>query len=121
MVVLGEMFLDKGKETRKRQIRELAMNVRERLKIPVITSDEIKTRFFFGYRQAVKLLTYAAIVVCIYVAVFSFQDVILNFLGGEIHKKVRVISAIGVALFVPLVGYRASPVTGLLLKLIGID
>ena len=121
LVVLGEMFLDKGKETRKRQIRELAMNVRERLKIPVITSDEIKTRFFFGYRQAVKLLTYAAIVVCIYVAVFSFQDVILNFLGGEIHEKVRVISAIGVALFVPLVAYLYSTVTGLLLKLIGID
>jgi len=121
LVVLGEMFLDKGQETRKRQIRELAMNVRERLKIPVITSDEIKGRFFFGYRQAIKLLTYAAIVVCIYVAVFASQDIILNFLGGEMHEKIRVISAISVALFVPLVAYLYSTVTGLLLKLIGVD
>jgi hypothetical protein len=121
LVVLGDIFLDKGHEARKRQARELALNVRERFKIPVVTSDEIRSRFFFGPRQALKLATFALAVLCIYAAVFMSQDVILNFLGGPMHQNVKVISAICVVLFVPLVAYLYGTVTGLLLKLVGVD
>jgi len=121
LVVLGEMFLDKGHEARKRQARELALNVRERFKVPVVTSDEIRSRFFFGPRQAVKLVTFALAAVCIYAAVFMYQDGILNFLGGPMHQNAKVISAICVVLFVPLVAYLYGTVTGLLLKLVGVD
>ena len=121
LVVLGDVFLDKGHEARKRQARELALAIRERFKIPVVTSDEIKSRFFFGPRQAVKLVTCALAAACIYVWVFSSQDVILNFLGGPMHQNAKIISAICVALFVPLVAYLYGTVTGLLLQLVGID
>jgi hypothetical protein len=121
LVVLGDIFLDKGHEARKRQARELALNIRERLKVPVVTSDEIQSRFLFGPRQALKLVTFALATLCIYAAVFMSQDAILNFLGGPMHQNVKVISAICVVLFVPLVAYLYGTVTGLLLKSVGVD
>ena len=121
LVILGDLFLDKGAETRKRQTRELGLTIRERLKAAVITVDELQSRFMFGKKQALKALLYAAAIVCLYALVFHFQDPILNFLGGELHAKWKWVGAITVVVFVPLVAYTYSTVTGLLLKLIDID
>jgi len=121
LVVLGDLFLDKGPETRKRLTREMALNLRERLKAAVITVDELESRFLFGKKQAVKALGYAAAVACLYMLVFHFQEPILNFLGGEMHAKWKWLASIFVALFVPLVAYAYGTVAGLVLKLIDID
>jgi hypothetical protein len=121
LVVLGDLFLEKGHEARTRLIRELSLAIRERLKAPIITADEMRSRFLFGKKQAIKLLGFTALVICIYTLVFSFQKPILNFLGGEIHEQWKWLASIAVALFVPFVAYCYSAVTGLILKLIGID
>jgi hypothetical protein len=121
LVVLGDLFLNKGAETRKRQTREMGLTLRERLKAAVITVDELESRFLFGKKQAVKALLYGAAVACLYALVFYFQDPILNFLGGEMHAKWKWLASIFVALFVPLVAYAYGTVTGLVLKLIDID
>jgi len=121
LVALGDLFLEKGKEARQRNTRELALVIRERLKVPVITCEEMASRFLFRKKQALKLAFYAAVVACIYAVVFSFQDPILNFLGGEMHADWKWIAPVAVFLFVPFVAYCYSNVTGLLLKLIGID
>jgi hypothetical protein len=121
LVVLGNLFLQKGNEARMRMMRELSLAIHERLKAPVITADEMKARFLFGKRQAMRLLVFTAMVICIYALVFSFQGPIMNFLGGELHDQWRWLASIVVALFVPFVAYCYSTVTGLLLKLIGID
>jgi len=121
LVVLGDLFLNKGAETRKRLTREMALTLRERLKAAVITVDELESRFLFGKKQALKAVIYAAVVVCLYALVFHFQDPILNFLGGEMHAEWKWLAAIFVAFFVPLVAYTYGTVTGLVLKLIDID
>ncbi|MEE8432138.1 MAG: cytidylate kinase family protein [Candidatus Desulfatibia sp.] len=121
LVVIGDIFLSKGHETRQRQTRELALAVREQLKTPVITADELQARFLFGKRQAVKLLVFAILVACTYTLVFSFQRPILNFMGGEIHNNLKWLTSVVVFLFVPTLAYVYGTVTGLLLKLIGID
>ncbi len=121
LVVLGDLFLDKGHEARMRQTRELALALRESFKTPVITADEMKSRFLFGKRQAAKLLAFAILVAGVYTLIFCFQAPILNFLGGEVHEKYKWLTSVGVALFVPFIAYSYGTVTGLLLKLIGID
>ena len=121
LVVIGDIFLSKGHEARQRQTRELALAVRERLKTPVITADELQARFLFGKRQVVKFLTFAILVVCTYALVFSFQKPILDFMGGDIHEKFKWLTSVGVFLLVPFIAYTYGTVTGLLLKLIGID
>jgi hypothetical protein len=121
LVVLGDLFLDKGPQTRKRLTREMGLTLRERLKAAVITVDELESRFLFGKKQAMKVLVYSAAVACIYMLVFHYQEPILNFLGGEMHAKWKWLASIFVALFVPLVAYAYGTVTGLVLKLIDID
>lgn len=121
LVVIGDLFLSKDHQARVRQTRELGLAIRERVKAPVINAEDMQSRFLFGKRQAVKLLAFVMVVVSLYGLVFSHQGAILNFLGGEIHEKWKWLASLSVALFVPCVAYLYGTVTGLLLKLIGID
>ncbi len=121
MVVLGDLFLEKGPESRKRLTREMGVAIRERVKAAVISADELESRFLFGKKQAVKAALCAAVVVCLFALVFHFQDLILNFLGGEMHARWKWTAAILVTLFVPLVAYTYGTLAGLVLKLVDID
>jgi hypothetical protein len=121
LVVVGDMFLSKGKSTRTRRTRELAMNIRDRLKAPVITADELESEFMFGKRQAINLVAYGLLVVLLYILVFTNQDQILNFLSGPIHEKAKWLAPIAILILIPVIAYLYGTVTGLALKLIDID
>lgn len=121
LVVVGDMFLSKGHSTRTRQTRELAMNIRDRLKAPVITSDELKSRFLFGKRQAVALIGFLAMLILIYGLVFLNQQEVLNFISGPAHEKFKWLSTALVAVFVPAIAYLYGTVAELALKIINID
>jgi cytidylate kinase len=121
LVVIGDMFLDKDHLVRTRQTRELALAIQETVKAPVITAGELKTRYFFGKRQAIKLVSYALLAMVTYLLVFTNQQSILHFLAGDLHQKLKWVSPIAVVLFVPTLAYVYGTVTGLILKLIDID
>jgi cytidylate kinase len=121
LVVVGDMFLSKGHSTRTRRTRELAMSIRDRLKAPVITMDELKSRFLFGKRQAVTLAGFTALICLIYTLVFKNQDPVLTFLSGPIHQQMKWLAPLVVVLFVPTIAYLYGTITGLILKLINID
>ncbi|UCF91035.1 MAG: cytidylate kinase family protein [Desulfobacterales bacterium] len=121
LVVIGDMFLAKGHSTRTRQTRELALNIRDRLKAPVITADELKSRFLFGQRQALTLAGFLALVILLYGLVFTHQKPVLDFLGGAIHQHFKWLAAAAVAVFSPLVAYIYGTVAGLALKIINVD
>ncbi len=121
LVVIGNLFLSKGHSTRTRRTRELAMTIRDRLKAPVITADELKSKLLFGKRQAVKLVGFAALVALIYEVVFTHQDAVLNFLSGPPHAEHPWLAPIVVASFVPAIAYIYGTVTDLMLKIINID
>ncbi len=84
-------------------------------------SKELHSRFLFGKNQAFKLFGFAMATVLIYLLVFTYQEPILNVLGGDLHTRYKWPASAGVALFVPLVAYVYSTVTGLVLKIVGID
>jgi cytidylate kinase len=121
LVLIGEMFLSKDHLVRKRQTRELALAIQERVKAPVITTGELKARYLFGKMQAVKLFSFALLTLAIYLLVFYNQQPILDFLAGDLHRKVSWLAPVIVALFVPALAYIYGEVTGLVLKLIDID
>ena len=121
LVVIGDMFLDKDHLVRTRQTRELALAIQEAVKAPVITASELKARYLFGKRQAVKLLSFALLATVIYLLVFTNQQPIVNFLAGDLHQKLKWLSPIGVVLFVPALAHLYGTVTGLVLKLMDID
>jgi hypothetical protein len=121
LVVIGDMFLSKAHSTRTRRTRELALSVRERLKAPVITADELKHRFLFGKRQAVTLMAFGALLVAIYAAIFTNQETVINLMSGALHQHFKWLASLAIILFIPLVAYVYGTVTGLALKLINID
>jgi cytidylate kinase len=121
LVVVGDMFLSKGHSIRTRRTRELAVSIRDRLKAPVITIEELKSRFMFGKRQAVTLAGFTALIGLIYALVFKNQDPVLTFLSGPIHQQMKWLAPLVVVLFVPAIAYLYGTITGLILNLIHID
>ncbi len=121
LVVIGDMFLSKGHSARTRQTRELALNIRDRLKAPVITADEMKSRFMFGTKQAAQLLGFLAVIVFLYYTVLSHQPALFNFLSGPLHQKYMWLSPLVIFCLIPLIAYLWGTVTGLALKIINID
>jgi cytidylate kinase len=121
LVVIGDLFLSKGHSARTRRTRELAMNIRDRLKAPVITADELKSRFLFGPRQALTLLGFLAFMVVVYLLVFTHQSSVMNFLSGSFHQHYKWLGSVAVFIFIPIVAYVYGTVTGLALKLINVD
>jgi cytidylate kinase len=121
LVVVGDMFLSKGQSTRTRRTREFAMSIRDRLKAPVITMEELKSRFLFGKGQGITLAGFAVLLGLIYTLVFRNQDPVLTFLSGPIHQQMKWLAPLVVVLFVPIIAYLYGTVTGLILKLINID
>ena len=121
LVVIGDMFLSKGHSTRTRRTRELALSIRDRLKAPVITADELKARFLFGKRQAVTLVGFLALLVLMYGVVFTHQEAVKNFLSGSFHQHYKWVASVFMIFFIPLIAYLYGTVTGLALKIINID
>ncbi len=121
LVVIGDMFLSKGHSTRTRRTRELAMSIRDRLKAPVITGDELKSRFLFGTRQALTLVGFIAIMVLIYSLVFTHQESVLGFVTGSAGHYPRWLASAAVVLFIPFIAYIYGTVAGLALKIINVD
>ena len=121
LVVIGDIFLSKGHSARTRQTRELALNIRDRLKAPLITADELKSRFFFGKRQAFTLVGFLALAALIYSLVFTFQKPVLDFLSGPLHQQVKWLSPLLMIVFIPFIAYVCGTAAELALKIINID
>ncbi len=121
LVVIGDMFLAKGHSARTRQTRELALHIRDRLKAPVITADEMKSQLLFGKKQAATLLGFFTVIVLLYFTVFSNQPAVFNFLSGPLHQRYVWLSPLVLFCLIPLVAYLWGTVTGLALKIINID
>jgi cytidylate kinase len=121
LVIIGDLFLSKGHETSTRLTRELGLIINEKLKAPVINTAELQSRFLFGKKQMLRLVFFLLATVLIFGFVFTFQEPILNILGGEFHSRFKWVASLVIVLFVPLVAYIYSMVTGLALKIIGID
>ncbi len=116
LVVIGDMFLDKGASTKLRQTRELAAAVTERGQVSVITADELQAKFLFGPKQMRRLGLFIILALLIYLPVFFFQRPILNFLAATDWQSWRVLATAGVVLCVPLVAYFYGGAAGLLMK-----
>lgn len=121
LVVIGDMFLSKGGSARTRQTRELALNIRDRLKAPVITADELKTHFLFGKRQGITLAGFLCLSVLVYMLIFKNQPQVLNFLSGSTHGHSKWLAPVVVGILVPFIAYIYGKVTELALKIINID
>jgi uncharacterized integral membrane protein len=121
LVVIGDIFLSKDQSARKRMTRELALSLRDRLKAPVITSDELSSDFTVNMRHAAKFVGHLSLVLIALFLVFNHQAEVLDFLGGPLHARVPWLTAAVVVVFVPVFAFLFGGVTALALRLLRIE
>lgn len=124
LVVVGNLFLDKGPATRTRLTRELQDSIANRMRVPVVSADELRRHYLFGRRDIVRLVGFLALVVAIYMWVFTHQGEVLRFLvgDGEVRSTVtRLLVAVAVFAFVPLIAYSYGTVARSIMKLIKME
>jgi len=120
LVVLGELFLSKGKATRTRLTRELSSSLHESLRAPVIGVDELKATYSVSASMAIKLLMYVAIVALIFALVFTHQVEVLRFLSSSsTHGKLLAAAAVFMA--TPIFAYLYGSFTKGVFKLIKME
>jgi len=85
----------------------------------VISVEELREKYLFGFKQLIQLLAFLGIVVGIYGAIFFQQEPILLFL--QKYKGWNLLSVIAVGLFAPLVAYFLGTVFHLFLKMVKFD
>jgi hypothetical protein len=121
LVVIGDVFLSKDQSARKRMKRELALDLRDRLKAPVITSDELGSEFTVRARHAVKFVGHSTLVLMALFLVFTHQAEVLDFLGGALHARLSWLAAVVVVVCVPVFAFLYGSVTQLALRLLRIE
>jgi hypothetical protein len=135
LVVIGDIFLSKGHAARLRATRDLQSFLNDHIKAPVVTADALGSHYLFGKRDIARTLAYLAGACILYFLVFTNQEPILAFIAqaGWYAESIsntflsraswipKVIVSLAVFLFVPVVAYLYSNVTGALLKLIKME
>ncbi|MFH1723307.1 MAG: cytidylate kinase-like family protein [Elusimicrobiota bacterium] len=119
LIVIGDVFLSKGRAARLRLARELAGFLFEKLRRPAVMAEELAVQYLFGPRQLVSLVLYALATLAVYAAVFSHQAQVLSFL--QMGGKLRILAVIAVLLFVPSIAYVYGSAAKLALKMIKME
>lgn len=124
LVVLGNLFLQKDPGARTRLTRELQESLASRMRVPVVTADELRKHYLFGGSDAISLAGFLVLVVVLYTLVMTHQEAVLRFLlegwggGGALEKYVV---AAAVFVFVPIVAYAYGRVARSVMKLIKME
>lgn len=124
LVVLGNLFRGKDPAAKVRLTRELQDSIASRLKVPVVTAEELRSHYLFGRRDVFRLVGFLVLVVILYLIVLTHQGPILTFLFGEWSdggSLVKLIVAAAVFLFVPVVAYAYGSVARSVMKLIKME
>jgi cytidylate kinase len=124
LVVVGELFLEKGPATKVRMTRELQKYVGDRMAAPVVGAEELRTQYLFSQRDVARLAGFLAFIAVVYLLVFTNQEAVLKFLyaaswGTGVLAKSLV--ALAVFAFVPVIAHCYGTVAKSLMKLIKMD
>ncbi len=120
IVVVGELFMDKGHAARVRMTRELSGAISERLRAPVVGMDELKKTMMFGPRQAMQLVVTMLLSAVLFLATFVFQIPILEFLREE-GMAHRAMAAAALAVLVSVFAYLYGTFAHNVLKLVKME
>jgi cytidylate kinase len=120
LMVIGNMFLSKGHSAQIRMTRQLQSYLSDKVKAPVVNSEDLKSQYLFGRHDLLNLLGCLGLFLLILFLVFTHQEPILKFLSG-IDLKAKVVAAVAVFLFIPTIAYLYGNVARSLMKLIRME
>ncbi len=121
LVVIGELFLDKNPAARTRLRREVQESITSRMRVPVVTAEELRSEYIFGTGDAVRAAGYLLVVIVLYLLVFTNQLPVLEFLAAEGGLLYRALVAVSVFAFIPIVAWSYGTVASSVMKLIKME
>ncbi len=120
LIILDGIFLSKGSSTRKRLTTEWSNALSDSLKVPVLSIEQIVSKYHFGAKQLVRMVACAALTGLSVYSVFRFDEQILSFLARP-ELKWRLAATAAVFVFVPFFAQVYSTVTSSVLKMFKFD
>ena len=121
MVVIGDIYTEKGKAAQTRLKAEMKNLLSENLSIPVIETSELEEQIKFSFKNALKLIETLSISIIIFLGVFIYQQEILEFLAGESYHHLRVLAVVFVLLVTPIFAYSFGISMRQILRLLRLD
>ena len=116
LVVVDNLFLDRGPAVRKRLTRDLASHLADRLRVPVVGAEELRSQYLFGAKQWLQLAATVGLSAVLYFGVFTHQDAVLSVLRSQ-DTVWRAVAVAAVTLTAPLVAYLWGTAAHHLLRL----
>ena len=120
LVVVGDIFTERGHAASRRMTRELAARLADALRVPVVRGEDLRAQYFVGTWQLVKLGAFGLAVTLVYVLAFTHQREVLAFIAPEAGAG-KVLAAAFLLLFVPALAYLYGNLAKSLLKLVKIE
>jgi hypothetical protein len=135
LVVIGDLFLSKGHAARQRATRDLRSFLEDRIRAPIVTSDELGSQYLFGKRDLLRAGFFLLVVLVLFFLVFTNQETVLAFLanagwyaeaaaGGALGRfgwLPKIVVSLVVFLIIPVVAYSYGRVASTFLKLIKME
>ncbi len=116
LVVVDNLFLDRSPAVRMRLTRDLAGQLADRLRVPVVGAEELESQYLFGRKQWIQLVASLGAAAVLYLAVFTNQEAVLRLLRVE-GGGGRILAVLGVTAMAPLVAYAWGTASHHLLRL----
>jgi len=120
LIILDNIFVSQGNAIQIRLLQEWANFLNDNLKIPVLSLNEIRSKYRVGVKEFIQMAFYAIITILAIYTIFHFDKEILSFLSRE-DLEWKILSMISIFVFVPLFAYSYSKVIRLLFKIIKFD
>ncbi|MFC1707196.1 hypothetical protein ACFL59_10355, partial [Planctomycetota bacterium] len=123
LFVVGNVYKAKPHAAQQRLARDLRSVLADNFTTAVVATDEIKGRYRVGRRDIMVALAQIAIVVLVYLLVFTNQELILGFIGDSKTKTtiMRALTAVSLVCFVPIMARLYGSSAARILKMFGIE
>jgi len=120
LVVVGDVFTGRGHAVSERMTRELASQLSDTLRVPVVRAQELTSQYLVGPWQIVRLVGYALVTALLYLLIFTHQEEALRLLAPE-GTLAKALAATALLVFIPLTAYLYGNLARALLRLVKIE
>ena len=120
LVVVDEVFLNHGHAARLRKTRELAGRLGEVIRAPVVGAEDLDQMVRTSWSDYARMIGLAAIVVIVFLIVFSYQREVLEFFSPTTAGS-KIVAAFVLLLTVPVFAVMYGTLTGAVLRLFHVE
>jgi len=135
LVVLGDLFLSKGHAAQQRSVRDLRGFLEDRIRVPIVTADELGPEYLFGKRDVLRAGFFLAVAALILFLVLQNQEMVLAFMAntgwyaeatrgsflGQVEWLPKLVVSAVVVLLIPIFAYSYGRVASAFLKFIKME